>query len=170
MGTFFVRKHWQDTSNECYFKKVNKIQWITDNILFLIPDNISRIKITRKMDEWNLKSPSTHTNLLVHNIYHIYKTFYRPSTKLREGNVFTGICQRGVWYLWCQVPSWSMVPCPFWGGGRVSLVTCPMGGGIPYPWDTILPPTTCGSTDQHPFQHVCGRVLTKALASLTGEK
>ena len=44
---------------------------------------------------------------------------YRPQTKLREGNVFTGMClftsgERGR-YDWSPVPSWSLVQCP-WGG------------------------------------------------------
>ena len=36
------------------------------------------------MDEWILKSTRPHTNLLVHNIYFIYKTFsdiYLPYVK-----------------------------------------------------------------------------------------
>ena len=53
--------------------------------------------------------------------------FYRPPTKLREGNVFTGVCPGGGWV--------SLVPCPFHG---VSLVpgpfergwVCPGGGYI----------------------------------------
>ena len=43
----------------------------------------------------------------------------------REGYVFTGVCLftgggDGAGYLWSQVPSWSLVPCPFcfwWLGG-----------------------------------------------------
>ena len=61
--------------------------------------------------------------------------YYRPPTKLRKGDVFTGVCLstgRGVGYLWWQVPSCSLVPCLFWGG-RVSLVLCSFRGGWVYP-------------------------------------
>ena len=46
---------------------------------------------------------------------------YRPPTKLGEGNIFTGVCHSvhkgGIGYHWSQVPSWSLVPCPFGGVG-----------------------------------------------------
>ena len=60
------------------------------------------------------------------NIFEKLSSFsfhYRPSTKLGEGNVFTGVCHSvrgwvGRGYLGYQVPSrgWvSLVPRPFWG-------------------------------------------------------
>ena len=67
---------------------------------------------------------------------------YRPATKLREGNVFTGVCHSvgggvmGVWARISLVPGPFLVTCPFrvvgylWshvlsrGVGRVSLVRC----------------------------------------------
>ena len=55
--------------------------------------------------------------------YEEYLYFYRPQTKLREGNVFTGVCDsvhRGS--VWSQGGAWSGggVPAPeggVWSGG-----------------------------------------------------
>ena len=88
---------------------------------------------------------------------------YCPQTKLREGNVFTGMClftngERGR-YDWSQVPSWSLVQCAWGGGVRISLVPCPFQGvwylrshvpsggkvwgrGRVYPQETLFPGTT----------------------------
>ena len=41
------------------------------------------------------------------------------------------VCLRSVAYLWCQVPSWFLVPCLFReGGGKVSLVPYTFGGEV----------------------------------------
>ena len=49
---------------------------------------------------------------------------YRPQAKLREGNVFTGVC---------MYTGESLVPCPFWGWvgifGTRSLTRVGMSGG-----------------------------------------
>ena len=48
--------------------------------------------------------------------------YYRPTPKLREGNVFNSVClfRGGECDAWSQVPSWGgwvcLVPDPFWGG------------------------------------------------------
>ena len=108
---------------------------------------------------------------------------YRPPTKLRESNVFTCVylSTGGIGYLWCQVPSWSLVPCPFWGGGKVSLVPCSFWGGYtltpgyspPYPtlpdtpllptWDQKYPnpPTTKAGDTHHTGMLSCLIVFVK---------
>ena len=48
------------------------------------------------------------------------------------------VCPQGVGYLWCQVPSWSLVPGPmsFWWV-RYLWFHVPSGGGITCPLDTL---------------------------------
>ena len=69
-------------------------------------------------------------------------------------------------YLWCPIPSWSLVRCPLWGvgylwfhvrsGGRISLVPCPGVGwvGIPYPLGMPSPKDTLSPTS---WNHKSGR-------------
>ena len=68
--------------------------------------------------------------------------FCRPPTKLRKGNVFTGIClSTGGGYLWSYVPSgrgWvGLVSGVFWGG--YAWYQVPSGGGYVQGW---YPPAT----------------------------
>ena len=62
--------------------------------------------------QWN--PPSNHVSRLIFGRSRSarFSDFYHPPTKLREGNVFTGLCHsvHGGRYLWSHVPS----------GGRIS--------------------------------------------------
>ena len=68
-------------------------------------------------------------------IFHLFKPldFFRPPTKLRAGNVFTGVCHLS--RRRTLVPSPFLVPCPFqgWGtSGPMSLLGMGRvsGGGV----------------------------------------
>ena len=55
---------------------------------------------------------------------HILEVFYHRPTKLREGNVFTGVC----------LSTGGGMPSPtFGGGGSVSLGTRPIPGRVGLP-------------------------------------
>ena len=89
--------------------------------------------------------------------YWIITVRQRSCGKVMFSQVF--VCPReGVAYLWFQVPSLSLVPCPFWGGYGISL-PCPFlegGGGIQgigyahprYP--TAFPSGTTKASGTHP--------------------
>ena len=94
--------------------------------------------------------------------------YYRPQTKLREGNVFTGVCDsvrggvclpapRGV-----SAPgggSWSQGGLLLWGGGLSALGGCLLLGGSapggPGPRGGVCP--MGGAWWRPPDGHCCGR-------------
>ena len=144
---------WKLSSNMYFNHDGNSPKYEFGTQVFILTDVYVRIQIICTMgfayDTNSLRCPSCHL--------------------LREDNVFTGVrhsVHRRVGYLWCRVPFWSLVPCPFWGtlplgvwypGGRISIGRLPrgirypgvgMGGGrvsrgyIPYP--LYLPPPRNG--------------------------
>ena len=58
------------------------------------------------------------------------RCYYR-SQLLMYSQVCQSVHKWRVGYLWCQVPSCSLVPCPFWVG-RVSLVPRSFRGAVGY--------------------------------------
>ena len=71
-----------------------------------------------------------------------------PATKLRQGNVFTSVCQEfcprgGVCHTPRQTPPWADTPCPVLAGIHPSPTQCMLGYTHPLPsacWDTPPPP------------------------------
>ena len=74
----------------------------------------------------------------MHNIIaNAFQCCLLPQTKLREGNVFTPVCQsfcsqeRDGVSAWCHFLSGCLVPCSFWRGrGSFVLGICVWGGGL----------------------------------------
>ena len=65
-----------------------------------------------------------HSHTFKTKIEYFFRAFYyRHQTKLREGNVFTGVC------LFMLKGLVSLVPCPFPGGGVSISITRPLPRG-----------------------------------------
>ena len=63
------------------------------------------------------------------------RCYYR-SQLLKYSQVCQSVHKWRIGYIWCQVPSCSLVPCPVWVG-RVSLVPRSFRGAVGYLWSHV---------------------------------